>query len=92
MEEVEIVEDILEQEILEQVLEISEEESQASGQTDQLLIGGINSVQQEPIVEMKLCGLHICAMEKEENVPELECNAKCGRKATVEELDVSPIP
>uniref|UniRef100_A0A915KBZ7 Uncharacterized protein n=1 Tax=Romanomermis culicivorax TaxID=13658 RepID=A0A915KBZ7_ROMCU len=46
-------------------------QSQASGQTDQLSISGGNSVQQEPMMEMKLCGLHNCAIEREENVPEL---------------------
>uniref|UniRef100_A0A915HXI6 Uncharacterized protein n=1 Tax=Romanomermis culicivorax TaxID=13658 RepID=A0A915HXI6_ROMCU len=55
--------------------------SQASGQTDQPSISGVNSVQQEAMMEMKPCGLHNCAMEKEENLPELECSAEYGRKS-----------
>uniref|UniRef100_A0A915K0P9 Uncharacterized protein n=1 Tax=Romanomermis culicivorax TaxID=13658 RepID=A0A915K0P9_ROMCU len=62
--------------------------SQACGQTDQSLISGVNSVQKELMMEIKLCGLHNCPMEKEENVPELECSGKHGRKATAEELDM----
>uniref|UniRef100_A0A915JFW2 Uncharacterized protein n=1 Tax=Romanomermis culicivorax TaxID=13658 RepID=A0A915JFW2_ROMCU len=47
---------------------------QASGQTDQPWTSGVNSVQQEPMMEMKLCGLDNCAMEKEDNVLEIECS------------------
>uniref|UniRef100_A0A915HJY5 Uncharacterized protein n=1 Tax=Romanomermis culicivorax TaxID=13658 RepID=A0A915HJY5_ROMCU len=43
-------------------------QSKASRQTDQPSIGGVNSVQEEPMLVVKLCGLHTCTMEKEENV------------------------
>uniref|UniRef100_A0A915HPH9 Uncharacterized protein n=1 Tax=Romanomermis culicivorax TaxID=13658 RepID=A0A915HPH9_ROMCU len=63
-------------------------QSQASEQTDQSLISGVNSVQQEPMMEIKLCGLHNCAMEKEENVPELECIAKYGQEVQTSESEI----
>uniref|UniRef100_A0A915JS37 Uncharacterized protein n=1 Tax=Romanomermis culicivorax TaxID=13658 RepID=A0A915JS37_ROMCU len=43
---------------------------------------------QEPMMEIKLCGLHNCAMEKKENMLELECSAEYDRNATAKELEV----
>uniref|UniRef100_A0A915KN94 Uncharacterized protein n=1 Tax=Romanomermis culicivorax TaxID=13658 RepID=A0A915KN94_ROMCU len=55
---------------------------------DQPSTSGVSSVQQEPTMGMKLCGLPRCAMEKEENVPEIECSAEYGRKETAKKLNM----
>uniref|UniRef100_A0A915KCZ8 Uncharacterized protein n=1 Tax=Romanomermis culicivorax TaxID=13658 RepID=A0A915KCZ8_ROMCU len=38
------------------------------------------------MMETKLCGLHNCAMEKKENVPELECSANVDGQEAIKRM------